>query len=69
MVEQIKYDVLKKIDDIEIRFYDKIAIAEVEGLGDGGFNILFNYISGDNVAQTKLEMTSPVISQKTKPAS
>ena len=64
MVEQIKYNVIKKIEGIEIRHYDQLIIAEVSGLGDGGFNILLNYISGDNVSQTKLEMTSPEISQK-----
>ena len=64
MIEQTKYSLIKKIENIEIRLYDEITIAEVAGLGDGGFNILFNYISGDNIPQKKLEMTAPVISQK-----
>jgi hypothetical protein len=64
MVEQTKYEIVKKIENLEIRLYDQIIVAEVAGLGDGEFNILFNYISGDNVPQKKLEMTAPVISQK-----
>jgi effector-binding domain-containing protein len=40
-----------------------LIIAEVAGYGDGGFNILFNYISGNNRAKTNVEMTAPVISK------
>ena len=64
MVKEAKYRLIKKLDKVEIRLYKKLIIAEVDGYGDGGFNLLFNYISGNNTTQTKLEMTSPVISQK-----
>ncbi|HEX9262367.1 MAG TPA: heme-binding protein [Candidatus Bathyarchaeia archaeon] len=48
MVEQAKYEVLKKINTIEIRRYPRLVIARVDGYGDGGFNTLFNLITGNN---------------------
>ncbi len=62
MVKEVKYQLIKKLNKIEIRFYEPIVIAKVEGYGDSGFNILFNYISGNNTTKTNVEMTSPVIS-------
>jgi len=64
MVEQLNYKVLKKINDIEIRHYDSFIIAKVDGYGDRGFNILFNFISGKNTATSEIAMTAPVISQE-----
>jgi len=63
MVKEAKYRPIKKLDKVEIRLYTKLVIARVDGYGDGGFNSLFNYISGNNTTKTNLEMTSPVISQ------
>jgi hypothetical protein len=63
MVNEVKYRVIKKLGDVEIRQYGSLVIAKVDGYGDSGFNILFNYISGNNTSKTNLEMTSPVISQ------
>ena len=63
MVKEAKYRPIKKLDKLEIRLYNKLVIARVDGYGDGGFNSLFNYISGNNTTKTNLEMTSPVISQ------
>ena len=63
MVKHVKYQLIRKLNKIEIRFYESIVIAKVDGYGDSGFNILFNYISGNNTTKTNLEMTSPVISQ------
>ena len=63
MVKQVKYQLIRKLNKIEIRFYEPIVIAKVDGYGDSAFNILFNYISGNNTTNTNLEMTSPVISQ------
>jgi len=63
MVKEAKYRPIKKLDKVEIRLYTKLVIARVDGYGDGGFNSLFNYISGNNITKTNLEMTSPVISQ------
>jgi len=66
MVKQAKYSVIKKLNNIEIRLYNPLILAKVDGFGDSGFNFLFNYISGNNIGQTDLEMTSPVISQSIK---
>ncbi|MEJ2272429.1 MAG: heme-binding protein [Candidatus Bathyarchaeota archaeon] len=63
MVNEVKYRLIKILDKVEIRCYAKLIIAEVAGYGDGGFNILFNYISGNNRAKTNVEMTAPVISK------
>jgi hypothetical protein len=63
MVKKAKYSLIKKLDNVEIRLYNNLIIAEVVGYGDGGFNLLFNYISGNNTTKTNLEMTSPVISK------
>ena len=63
MVKEAKYLPIKKLDKVEIRLYSKLVIARVDGYGDGGFNSLFNYISGNNTTKANLEMTSPVISQ------
>ncbi|MCW4052828.1 MAG: heme-binding protein [Candidatus Bathyarchaeota archaeon] len=63
MVKEAKYSSIKKLNEVEIRLYNNLIIAEVDGYGDGGFNILFRYISGNNTTKTNLEMTSPVISK------
>ena len=64
MVEQAKYEVLRKINKVEIRLYPHLVVARVEGYGDAGFNILFRFITGNNRQKTKVEMTAPVISEK-----
>lgn len=64
MVEQVNYDVLKKIGKIEIRHYPRLVIAKVDGYGDGGFNILFRFISGNNKKKADIAMTAPVISEQ-----
>ncbi len=64
MVKEVKYSLIKKLDNVEIRLYNSLIIARVDGYGDAGFNLLFNYISGSNTQKATLEMTAPVISQK-----
>jgi effector-binding domain-containing protein len=64
MVEQAKYEVLKKIDKIEIRRYPLLVIARVDGYGDGGFNLLFRFISGNNRQKSDISMTAPVVSEQ-----
>jgi hypothetical protein len=65
MTEQIKYHLIKKIDDIEIRQYPELLIASVKNKDDTtAFGILFNYISGDNQTSKKIPMTSPVLSSE-----
>jgi hypothetical protein len=63
MVNEVEYRLIKKLGKVELRLYKELVIAKVEGYGDAGFNLLFNFISGDNTAESNLEMTSPVISQ------
>lgn len=64
MVEQARYKVLRKIGNIEIRRYPPLILARVDGYGDGGFNILFQFITGSNLQRTKVNMTAPVVSQQ-----
>jgi hypothetical protein len=64
MVEQARYEVIRKIGEIEIRRYPPLILARVDGYGDGGFNILFQFITGSNRQKSKVDMTAPVISQQ-----
>jgi hypothetical protein len=64
MVEQAKYVVLKEIGKIEIRRYPRLVIARVDGYGDGGFNLLFRFISGENRQKSDIAMTAPVVSDE-----
>jgi hypothetical protein len=64
MVESISYEVVKKLERVEIRKYPLMVAARVDGYGDGGFNLLFNFISGKNSQRSKVAMTAPVVSEK-----
>jgi len=64
MVEQARYEVLRKIGKLEIRRYSILILARVDGCGDGGFNILFQFITGNNRQKSKVNMTAPVVSQQ-----
>ena len=64
MVEQAKYEVLKKIGNTEIRRYPRLVIARVDGYGDGGFNLLFRFITGNNRQKSDIAMTAPVVSEQ-----
>jgi hypothetical protein len=64
MVEQAKYEVLKKIGKIEIRRYPRLVIARVDGYGDDGFNLLFRFITGNNRQKSDIAMTAPVFSEE-----
>jgi len=65
MVETIKYEIIRKIGKIEIRRYPKIVIAKVEDPRNG-FNLLYRFITGENKAQKKVKMITPVVSQQIK---
>ena len=60
------YEVIKRVGDIEFRKYEPTLVAEVEVNGDRkeaakeGFMTLARYIFGKNIAEKKVEMTSPV---------
>lgn len=64
------YHIIKKSENIELRQYEKILVAEVEVEGDRkaaakeGFMILARYIFGKNIAKEKVAMTSPVNQQQ-----
>jgi uncharacterized protein YqgV (UPF0045/DUF77 family) len=65
MTDQIVYDVIEKIDTLEIRQYPELIFAVVENdMDDSGFNLLFRYISGENKTQSKIRMTAPVITSE-----
>jgi hypothetical protein len=64
LVETVSYEVVKKLDGVEIRKYPKMIVARVDGYGDGGFNMLFQFISGQNKQKSKVAMTAPVVSEK-----
>jgi len=66
MVEKAKYEIIEKNNDFEIRKYPEMILATVEGYNEDNvaFNYLFNYISGNNKSQKKIEMTAPVISSE-----
>ena len=72
-VEQPNYDVLSSsTDDIEIRRYAPMVIAEVEVRGareeaiSDGFRLLADYIFGNNTTQQDIVMTAPVQQQANK---
>lgn len=68
------YLVIQKSENIEVRQYKEILVAEVEVEGDRkvaakeGFITLAGYIFGKNIAREKVAMTSPVNQQEVKQA-
>ena len=59
--EEPKFATIKKTDIYEVRRYDKRTVAEVTyGEEDGGFRVLFDYISGANKGSNEIDMTIPV---------
>jgi hypothetical protein len=64
LVESISYEVVKKLEKVEIRKYPLMVAARVDGHGDGGFNLLFSFISGRNSQRSKVAMTAPVMSER-----
>lgn len=68
-VEQAKYTVVEKHDNIEIREYAPALVAEVEVSGERqeaikqGFRQIADFIFGNNAPAQKVAMTAPVIQQ------
>ena len=59
--EEPEYTIVKKTDVYEIRQYKKRTVAEVIFVEEeGGFRVLFDYISGYNKGSKEIEMTIPV---------
>jgi effector-binding domain-containing protein len=69
--EQAKYQLIFQEDDFEVRLYEPHIVAqtevsgEFEDAGSAAFKRLFDYISGDNIAQQEIAMTAPVGQQAT----
>jgi hypothetical protein len=61
-LEETSYRVIATNQIYEIREYDdRLAVQTVQKNGqNGAFRKLFKYISGSNIASTKIEMTTPV---------
>jgi effector-binding domain-containing protein len=65
-VEEANYTVISRSKNFELRDYPPQIVAEtevdgtIEDAGNKAFRRLFNYISGENRAQQKISMTSPV---------
>jgi effector-binding domain-containing protein len=71
-VEQAKYDVIETHGAIELRDYDPMIVAVVSVPGDrkkaigDGFQLIADYIFGNNISSRKVPMTAPVIQQPTE---
>lgn len=69
-IETPSYKVIKLFENIEIREYDPLIVAQVQVSGDreiainSGFRLLADYIFGNNVSKEKITMTAPVVQQK-----
>jgi hypothetical protein len=65
MTQEVPYEVVKKIGNIEIRQYPEVLLAVVEDDNDdSGFRPLFQYISGNNKTRRRIAMTAPVITSE-----
>ena len=68
-VEQPKYRVVETADNIEIRDYAPMIVAETDVTGEQrkalghGFRAIAGYIFGDNLSAKKVAMTAPVTQQ------
>ncbi len=66
-IEEPGYELIRKIDPIELRRYAPYVVAEVvlnttaDNAGNQAFPILAGYIFGKNKGERKLPMTAPVI--------
>ncbi|MGB0935083.1 MAG: SOUL family heme-binding protein [Alphaproteobacteria bacterium] len=71
-VEKPQYDILKADRAFEIRRYDPMIVAETKVQGDrsqairDGFQIIADYIFGENVEKRKIDMTAPVMQSGTQ---
>lgn len=63
MAKKVRYEVLDRPGELEIRRYPELLLATVSGLDDDlSFRLLFDYISGGNSEGRKIPMTAPVVS-------
>ncbi|MEY4312483.1 MAG: hypothetical protein RLZZ571_1253 [Actinomycetota bacterium] len=73
MTEQLRYTLLKRFANFELRHYPDFVLVQIESDGDfaragsSAFNPLVRYISGANLSQKKISMTAPVIQETIAP--
>ena len=69
-VEIASYNVFQKDEDIEIRFYEELVLVSTPmntlDENESAFGRLFNYISGENLGEAKIDMTAPVLMDSTQ---
>jgi hypothetical protein len=71
-LEEPAYTVIAEFEDWELRLYEPYLVAEtrvdgdLRGSGNQAFRILAGYIFGDNQPGTKMAMTAPVLSERTR---
>ncbi len=58
------YDLIKKIGEVELRFYPSATLVETSG--GNNFGKLFQYLSGNNTTKEKIAMTAPVYMNEDK---
>lgn len=64
-----KYTVEQESDNIQIRTYAPVMVAEVTTTDgqNNAFRLLFNYITGENTQKESIAMTAPVLQEKQGP--
>lgn len=69
MTEELKYEILEKFPEFEVRRYPDHIQVQIDSRGEfnrasySAFNPLVSYISGANKSQQKIAMTAPVIQE------
>ena len=59
--EEAKYEIIKENNIYEVRkYFDRLAVETITIDQSNSFRKLFNYISGGNQKEQKIEMTTPV---------
>ncbi len=58
------YEVVKILNEVEVRYYPSATLVETNG--DNNFGKLFQYISGNNEGSEKIAMTAPVYMSEDK---
>jgi len=72
-IEEPKYSIIQKDQDIEIRLYNPYVVAETivdtsdyDAASNEGFRRIAGYIFGGNKRQQKISMTSPVTAEQSQ---